>query len=247
MTNKTLKRECVLGIRDLCAGYDGAEVLYGVTLELGQGETVAILGANGAGKTTLLMAISGLVPISSGDIELDGRSIRGLKANEVVRQGLAHVPEGRLIFPDLTVAENLSLTAGLRFNARVAKQHIDCVLELFPNLRERYHVPAGVLSGGEQQMIAIARALVTAPRVLLLDEPSLGLAPAVADQVFALLLRIKGEGTTILIVEQNAELALELASRAYVMESGRIKLNEAAEELMVHSRIADAYLGAKQW
>ena len=235
----------MLAVRDLHAGYEGASVLHGVTVEVRESETVAILGANGAGKTTLLMAISGVVPIISGDIELDGRSIRGMRATEIVCLGLAHVPEGRLIFPDLTVAENLILTARLRFNSHNAKQHVERILGLFPRLRERYRVAGGVLSGGEQQMLAIARALVTSPRALLLDEPSLGLAPTIADHVFELLARIKADGTTILLVEQNAELALELADKAYVMESGRINLSAPTENLAADSRITDSYLGVR--
>jgi branched-chain amino acid transport system ATP-binding protein len=237
---------CVLSVRDVHAGYEGAEALRGVTLVVKEGETVVILGANGAGKTTLLMAISGIIPSYLGTIELAGVSLRGLKPNVIMRMGVAHVPEGRLIFPELTVAENLSLTARLRFDRRTARQQVEEVLEEFPRLRDRLRVAGGLLSGGEQQMMAIARALVTRPRLLLLDEPSLGLAPVVADQVFDLLVRIKSKGTTILLVEQNAELALALAERVYVMETGTVVLNELAESLRADARIADAYLGTKK-
>lgn len=244
MMDQNLATKCVLSVKNLHAGYEGAEVLRGVTLVVREGETVVILGANGAGKTTLLMAISGLIPSYLGVIELGGLSLRGLKPNEIMRMGVAHVPEGRLIFPELTVSENLSLAARLRFDRRTARQQVEEVLEEFPKLRDRIRVAAGLLSGGEQQMMAIARALVTRPRLLLLDEPSLGLAPVIADQVFDLLERIKSRGTTILLVEQNAELALALATRVYVMETGTVILSELAETLRIDAQLADAYLGS---
>jgi branched-chain amino acid transport system ATP-binding protein len=243
MDQQNCKETAMLSIKGLHAGYEGAEVLRGVNLVLERGETVAILGANGAGKTTLLMTISGIIPIAKGEIEINGLSIYGLKAGEITRKGVAHVPEGRLIFPGLTVAENLSLTARIQFSRKIANQEVEQVLALFPMLRDRYRVLGGVLSGGEQQLLAIARALVTRPELLMLDEPSLGLAPSISDQVFDVLARIKSDGRTILLVEQNVELALELASRVYVMESGRVMLSESADLTSAKSRIADAYLG----
>lgn len=237
----------MLVINNIHAGYEGAEVLHGVSLEVSAGETVALLGANGAGKTTLLMTISGLVSLSYGDIRIDNTSIKSLSPEAVIRKGVAHVPEGRRIFPELTVAENLQLGARLVRERKLAREGVEQVLDLFPVLRERYKSLGGVLSGGEQQMLAIARGLVSKPRLLLIDEPSLGLAPVAVEQVFELLSQVAQGGTSLLLVEQNAELAFGLTKRVYVMESGCIVLSGTAEELVKDHRLADAYLGTTQW
>jgi len=234
----------VLRLDQVHAGYGGVAVLHGVSLEVAEGESVALLGRNGAGKSTLLMTVCGLVPVSSGSVELDGRSIRGLHPSILVKQGVVNVPEGRRIFPELTVAENLALGVHLACDRRKAGQQIELMLDLFPILHSRYDSPGGVLSGGEQQMLAIARALVSCPRLLLLDEPSLGLSPAAADIIFDLLGGIARQGTTLLLVEQNTERALNLASRAYVMETGRIVVSGSSEEIRRDARLIDTYLGA---
>jgi branched-chain amino acid transport system ATP-binding protein len=234
----------MLSIRQLYCGYKGVEVLHGVSLEIGPVECVALLGRNGAGKTTLLMAASGLVPCSGGQIEFDGLPILGLRPDKLIRMGIAHVPEGRRIFPELTVAENLAIGARLRRDRRPMRQDTDELLNMFPVLRERYRTPAGVLSGGEQQMLAIARGLISQPRLLLLDEPSLGLSPMVTEQIFSKLSEIKRSGTSVLLVEQNANQAIELADKVYILESGRVVLSGPADELMSDSRVIDAYLGA---
>jgi branched-chain amino acid transport system ATP-binding protein len=236
----------MLRIESLHAGYDGAEVLHGVSLEV-KDESVALLGANGAGKTTMLMAVSGIVPITKGDILLDGVSVRRLKPDAIIQKGIAHVPEGRRIFPELTVAENLRLGARLVRDRRRATDEIDRVMELFPILRARYHSPGGILSGGEQQMLAIARGLASSPRLLIIDEPSLGLSPVAAEKIFDLLSQIAREGISLLIVEQDVELALQIAKKVYVMESGRIVLSGPAEQLASDPRLADAYLGTNRW
>lgn len=237
----------MLLVNNIHAGYEGAEVLHGVSLEVNAGETVALLGANGAGKTTLLMTISGLVPVTAGDIKIDGESVINLRPQAVIRRGVVHVPEGRRIFPELTVAENLRLGARLMRDRKRAAEGIERALDLFPILRQRYKSLGGVLSGGEQQMLAIARGLVSDPRLLLIDEPSLGLAPVAVEQVFELLSQVARQGMSLLLVEQNAQLAFELTERVYVMESGFIVLSGTAEQLAKDQRLADAYLGTAQW
>lgn len=234
----------MLSINDLHAGYNGSKVLTGVSLEVKKGEAVALLGPNGAGKTTLLMTISGLVPLLQGDITFEGESIRNLSPSARIKKGISHVPEGRRIFPELTVAENLKIGAYLSPDRKQAAIDTERMLEIFPNLKKRYKSMGGVLSGGEQQMLAIARALVSRPRLLLLDEPSLGLSPIVTDQIFELLKSLVLEGTTILLIEEKAELALEIAKNVYVLVSGRIVLNGLAEDLINNSYIIDSYLGA---
>ncbi len=229
---------------------DGLEVGYGaltavreVSLEVGAGEMVALIGANGAGKTTTLKAITGLLPLRRGTITLDGERIDGLSPARVVGRGIAHVPEGRQLFPTMTVRENLELgAAGAAARARRGET-LARVLDLFPRLAERARQLAGTLSGGEQQMCAIGRGLMACPRLLMLDEPSLGLAPVVVKQIFENLAQINREGTTILLVEQNVGRALGLAHRAYVLESGRIALSGASEMLLASPHIKQAYLG----
>jgi branched-chain amino acid transport system ATP-binding protein len=229
---------------------DGLEVGYGaltavreVSLEVRVGEVVALIGANGAGKTTTLKAITGLLPLRRGAITLEGKRLDGLSPARVVARGIAHVPEGRQLFPTMTVRENLELgAAGAAARARRGDT-LDRVFALFPRLAERARQLAGTLSGGEQQMCAIGRGLMACPRLLMLDEPSLGLAPVVVKQIFENLARINREGTTILLVEQNVGRALGLAHRAYVLESGRVALSGTSESLLASAHVKQAYLG----
>jgi ABC-type branched-chain amino acid transport systems, ATPase component len=229
---------------------DGLEVGYGaltavrdVSLEVGAGEVVALIGANGAGKTTTLKAITGLLPLRRGSIALDGERLDGLSSARVVARGIAHVPEGRQLFPTMTVRENLELGAASRESRRRRAETLAWVLSLFPRLAERARQLAGTLSGGEQQMCAIGRGLMARPRLLMLDEPSLGLAPVVVKQIFENLARINREGTTILLVEQNVARALGLAHRAYVLEGGRIALSGTSAALLASPHVKQAYLG----
>jgi branched-chain amino acid transport system ATP-binding protein len=226
------------------AGYGPIPVLHDVTIEIGKGEIISLIGANGAGKTTTLMAICGVVPLRAGDILLEGASIRGVPANRLVEMGLSQVPEGRLIFHELTVAENLDMGAFLRKDRKGIRDDLEHVFELFPILADRRHQPGGTLSGGEQQMLAISRAIMARPRVLLLDEPSLGLAPLVIRQIFDIIRKINRErGTTIFLVEQNANQALKIAHRGYVMENGAITLADTAARLLDNEGVKKAYLG----
>jgi len=229
---------------------DGLEVGYGaltavreVSLEVGSGEAVALIGANGAGKTTTLKAITGLLPLRRGTMALDGERLDGLSPARVVGRGIAHVPEGRQLFPTMTVRENLELGAASRESRTRRAETLDWVLRLFPRLAERTGQLAGTLSGGEQQMCAIGRGLMARPRLLMLDEPSLGLAPVIVKQIFENLAQINREGTTILLVEQNVGRALGLAHRAYVLESGRIALSGTSAQLLASPHVKQAYLG----
>lgn len=235
----------MLRIRNLSASYGPVTALSGVTLHVREGEIVALIGANGAGKTTLLNAIAGLVR-REGEITLKGRSLMGVAPEELVSLGVALVPEGRQLFAPLSVADNLLLGA-YRRHRRVPAAEIEAdrerVFQLFPRLKERLEQPAGTMSGGEQQMLAIARALMARPRLLLLDEPSLGLAPIVVETIMATLARLREEGLTVLLVEQNARAALKIADRAYVLETGRIILSGAARELLADRQVTRAYLG----
>lgn len=234
----------MLKLNNINTYYGNIRALKGVTLEIEQGEIVALIGANGAGKTTTLMSISGLVPPRSGEILFEGRSIYQMTPNEIVAQGICQVPEGRRIFPYLTVLENLNMGAFLRRDKAEISKDLDYALELFPILAERRHQAGGTLSGGEQQMLAISRALMARPRLLLLDEPSLGLAPLVVKRIFEIIEKINAENnTTIFLVEQNANLALKVAHRGYVMENGRITLSDTAERLLVNEDVRRAYLG----
>jgi branched-chain amino acid transport system ATP-binding protein len=221
--------------------YGAIEAVKGVDVEVRANEIVTIIGANGAGKTSLLKAIAGLRRPATGRIWFDGRDATRLGSAELVRSGLVLVPEGRAIFQRLTVAENLYLGAYCQRRPRPAT--LDFCLETFPVLRERYRTPAGLLSGGEQQMLAIARALVAEPRVLCLDEPSLGLAPQVIEVIFGVLAKLRQRGVTLLLVEQNAQLALSIADRAYVLEMGRVSLSGSSGELLRNKRVREAYLG----
>jgi branched-chain amino acid transport system ATP-binding protein len=231
----------MLSLDRVSAGYGDFQALFGVTLEVNAGEAVAVIGPNGAGKTTLLRVISKLVEPSAGDIRLEGRSLAPLPPHEVVAHGIAHVPENRRLFPRLTVEENLRMGA---FSSRNRfRERLEMVYGLFPRLEERRHQAAGTLSGGEQQMCAIGRALMSGPKLLLLDEPSAGLAPVVVQSIFALVRRICAQGYTVLIVEQNIRQVLKVVSRAYLLEAGRIHLSGTAQELLGSSEIRKAYLG----
>jgi branched-chain amino acid transport system ATP-binding protein len=233
----------ILQVRGLHAGYGSIRVLHGIDFEVEDGEIVALLGANGAGKTTTLRALSGMIP-ARGTIAFDGRDMAALGAAERARLGIAHIPQGRGTFVDFTVEENLALGAYLVRDKATIRSTLDYWYDVFPWLAERRDQPAGSLSGGEQQMLAVARALMAEPRILMCDEPSLGLAPAITQSLFALLARLNKErGTAILLVEQNARLTLKIAHRAYVIESGEIRLAGGAAELRDNPLIRRAYLG----
>jgi branched-chain amino acid transport system ATP-binding protein len=233
----------MLELREVQAGYGGIQALRNVSLTVDHGEIVTLLGANGAGKSTTLMTICGVVAAWSGEILFEGRSLRGVSPEAIVARGVVQVPEGRRIFPRMTVLENLELGAFLRRDRAGIRRDLAHVLELFPILADRRQQPGGSLSGGEQQMLAISRALMAKPRLLLLDEPSLGLAPLVIRRIFEILRRINQEGTTVLLVEQNANQALKLAGRGYVLESGRVVLGDTAENLLGNEAVRRAYLG----
>ena len=233
----------LLTVRDLRVKYGNVEVLHGINLDVGEGEIVAILGANGAGKSTTLMAVSRIVKSSAGSIEFGGRALHRLKPHDVVREGVIQVPEGRRIFNTLSVEENLALGAFVRADtARIAKTR-EWIYELFPILKERRDQLGGTLSGGEQQMLAIARGLMAEPKILLLDEPSLGLAPLLVKAIFRTLKTINQAGVTIVLVEQNAKAALRLANRGYILEVGNVVLQDSAEALLANPEVRKAYLG----
>ena len=233
----------MLAVSNLSADYGTFRALFEVSLEVEAGETVAVIGPNGAGKTTLMRVISGLLPPQSGELVFEGRSLLGLKAHRVVEAGIAHVPENRRLFPRLSVEENLRMGAYMPSARERFAERRGWVYSLFPRLEERRNQLAGTLSGGEQQMCAIARALMSEPRLLLLDEPSAGLAPLVVQQVFDLVRRIREEGFTVLIVEQNVQQVLELVDRAYLLEAGRIALAGTADELKRSETVRRSYLG----
>jgi branched-chain amino acid transport system ATP-binding protein len=233
----------LLDVAGLRAGYGDVPVLRGIDLSIAAGSITALIGANGAGKTTLLRAISGIIPAYAGTIHYDGQNIVGMPAHEIVRAGLVQVPEGRRLFPEMTVHENLMVGSSSPAARRQRDQNLAMVLELFPRVREREAQLAGTLSGGEQQMVAIARALMASPRLLLLDETSLGLAPIVVDEIFVAVRRLAKQGLTILVVEQNTALALEVADHGYVLEQGHFAIQGAASSLMSDPRVRQAYLG----
>jgi len=232
-----------LKVKNLHIYYGKIEVLKGITLEVSQAKITALVGANGAGKSTTLMAISGILPLKEGSMELDGKPLGRIRPDEITASGIVQVPEGRRVFRRLTVLENLQLGAFLRRNDPAVKEDIERVFTLFPILFKRRSQEAGTLSGGEQQMLAIARALMARPKILLLDEPSLGLAPLVVEKIFDVLLKIQSEGVGILLVEQNARWALEVAAWAYVIETGRIVLGGPGRQLLMNDRVRAAYLG----
>jgi branched-chain amino acid transport system ATP-binding protein len=232
----------VLSIRDLEVGYGTIPALHGIDLDIEKGEIVTLIGANGAGKTTTLRTISGLLKPTRGEVTFNGESIRGVKPHVITARGISHVPEGRGIFSNLTVQDNLELGAYLRKD-KISQAEYERVFTLFPVLKDRFKQNAGTLSGGEQQMLAISRALMSKPAVLLLDEPSLGLAPQMVQTIFRVIREINAEGTTILLVEQNAHMALVTAHRGYVMETGRITIHDDTKALLASDRIKKAYLG----
>ena len=233
----------MLQIENITVYYGNIQAIKGVTLDIQEGEIVTLIGANGAGKSTLLKTVSGLLKPKEGEIIYEGKPIGGKAAQAIVKQGISHVPEGRRIFANMTVEENLQLGAYLRRDRAGIKKDMEQVYELFPRLLERVKQQAGTLSGGEQQMLAMGRALMAKPRLLLLDEPSMGLAPLLVKTIFRIIEEIKATGTTILLVEQNAHLALSIADRAYVMETGRIVLSGKANELTESEEVKMAYLG----
>jgi branched-chain amino acid transport system ATP-binding protein len=234
-------RRPLLEVDEIVVRYGAIVALKGISFQVGEGEIVALLGANGAGKTTTQKTVSGMMRPASGSITLDGKRIDGIPAHDLIRLGVCHVPEGRHVFPRMTVAENLDMGA-FRFKT-VDRDDLERVLEMFPRLRERFKQPAGTLSGGEQQMLAIGRALMGKPRLLLLDEPSMGLAPMVVAQIFEIIKEINQTGVTVLLVEQNAAQALNLANRGYVLETGEIVLQGTGAELLADDRVRAAYLG----
>jgi branched-chain amino acid transport system ATP-binding protein len=233
----------LLEMRDVVVRYGKATALQGVSMDIPQDEIVTLIGSNGAGKTTTLRAISGLNIPNSGEIRFQGRLINGVEPHEIVRMGIAHVPEGRRVFGPMTVEENLELGAFLRKDRLGMAQDFDRMYESFPRLKERRQQAAGSLSGGEQQMLAIARALMSSPKVLLLDEPSLGLSPILVREVGRIISRINGQGVTVILIEQNARMALRLAHRAYILELGKIILQGNARELADNEGVKKAYLG----
>jgi branched-chain amino acid transport system ATP-binding protein len=234
----------LLVVEGLRVGYGKVEVLHGIDLTVAPGEIVALLGSNGAGKTTTLRALSGLEPVRGGNVALGGESLNGVKAHRITALGLAHVPERRRLFAPLTVEENLRLGGYLiRDQAAELKRRMEAMYALFPRLAERRLQLAGTLSGGEQQMVAIARALMLQPRLLVLDEPSMGLAPLIVRSIFGIVKRLRDEGMAVLLVEQNARQTLRIADRAYVLESGSILIHGAAADLALDPRVQAAYLG----
>ena len=232
----------LLQVRGLKVAYGGIQAVKGVSFEVQQGELVSLIGANGAGKTTTLKAITGLQPVAGGDIEFMGQSIKGQGPWDLVRQGLVMVPEGRGTFARMTITENLQMGAFIRNDADIAAD-IDKVFAIFPRLKERRSQLAGTMSGGEQQMLAMGRALMAKPKVLLLDEPSMGLSPIMVDKIFEVISDIHQQGVTVLLVEQNASRALQLASRGYVMESGEVTMTGDAKALLNDPKVRAAYLG----
>lgn len=233
----------MLKIEDLEVSYGAVQALRGISMEVNDGEIVSLIGANGAGKTTTLHAITGLVPIRSGSVIYDGHDLRKTDPSRIVTMGLAHVPEGRQVFTRMTVAENLAMGAYFRKDKKAIADDLERVYARFPRLKERAKQLAGTLSGGEQQMLAMGRALISHPKLLMLDEPSMGLAPILVGQIFAIIRELHQSGTTILLVEQNAEMALQVADRAYVLESGKIALSGTGHELAESDSIKKAYLG----
>ena len=236
----------MLKLKDLSVFYGGIHALRGIEMEVPEGKIITLIGANGAGKSTMLNTIVGLVKPSSGSISLDGNNITGKDTRDIVSRGLVLIPEGRRIFPNLTVNENLSLGAYIRSDKEGVKQDRERCFTLFPRLKERYRQPGGTLSGGEQQMLAVARGLMSRPRILMLDEPSLGLAPLISKMIFDIIKEINSNGTTILLIEQNAHAALEIADYAYVLETGIIATHNTGAELLKDNSIRRAYLGEGQ-
>jgi branched-chain amino acid transport system ATP-binding protein len=233
----------LLQVRDCSVAYGAIQAVKGVSLEVHAGELVSLIGSNGAGKTTTMKAITGLLPLAGGEIRLDGQTVTGRGPWDLVRQGLAMVPEGRGVFTRMTIFENLQMGAYTRDAGAEVRDDIERLFTLFPRLKERRNQLAGTLSGGEQQMLAMARALMSRPRLLLLDEPSMGLSPLMVDKIFQVIQDVSAQGVTVLLVEQNASRALQIAHRAYVMESGQISLRGPAQDLLHDPKVRAAYLG----
>ena len=233
----------MLKVTDLVVSYGGIEALKGISFEVEQGQIVTLIGANGAGKSTTLRTISGLVPPKDGRIYFEGRDITDLNTQKIVETGIAMVPEGRRVFANLTVLENLRIGAYLRKDKELIEEDINYVYDLFPRLKERSWQLAGTLSGGEQQMLAVGRAIMTRPKIIMMDEPSLGLAPLVVKDIFKIIQTLKSTGMTVLLIEQNANAALHACDYAYVMETGRITMSGTGEELLASEAIQEAYLG----
>jgi branched-chain amino acid transport system ATP-binding protein len=235
--------DTVLSIQGLQVAYGGIQAVKGVDLDVHEGELVALIGANGAGKTSTLKAVTGTLPWAGGDVRYRGKSIRGLGSYALVAQGLAMVPEGRGVFARMTITENLQMGAYTRRDADGVRADIERMLDTFPRLEERADQLAGTMSGGEQQMLAMARALMSRPSLLLLDEPSMGLSPIMVEKIFEVVREVSAQGTTILLVEQNARLALECATRGYVMDSGLVTMTGPAKQMLDDPRVRAAYLG----
>ena len=233
----------MLKVRDLVVAYGGIEALKGISLDVPDGKIVTLIGANGAGKSTLLRSIIGLVKVKSGSVEYNGDTLTGLNSQQIVSKGLTLVPEGRRVFPNLTVLENLRIGAYMRKDEEGIAADIKRIYEIFPRLEERNWQMAGTLSGGEQQMLALGRALMSRPKLMMMDEPSLGLAPLVIKEIFNIIRSINEHGTTVLLVEQNANMALKVAHHAYVLETGRIMMEGSGKELLENEEIKEAYLG----
>ena len=236
----------MLKVRDLVVAYGGIEALKGISLDVPDGKIVTLIGANGAGKSTLLRSIIGLVKVKSGSVEYNGETLTGLNSQQIVSKGLTLVPEGRRVFPNLTVLENLRIGAYMRKDEDGIAADIKRIYEIFPRLEERNWQMAGTLSGGEQQMLAVGRALMSRPKLMMMDEPSLGLAPLVIKEIFNIIRSINENGTTVLLVEQNANMALKVAHHAYVLETGRIMMEGSGKELLENEEIKEAYLGKKK-
>ena len=233
----------LLEVNDLYVSYGAIRALHGISFHVDEGEVVTLIGANGAGKSTTLRTISGLLPVDRGSIFYDGEDIAGAEASSIVRKGVIQVPEGRRIFSPLTVRENLDMGAYTRNDPDEIRASLDYVFQLFPRMKERLEQTGGTLSGGEQQMLAVGRALMAKPKLLLMDEPSMGLAPILVEEIFDIIEEINQEGVTILLVEQNAHMALSVADRGYVLETGAIKLEGTAKELAENTSVQAAYLG----
>ncbi len=233
----------MLKIDNLVVAYGGIEALKGISIEVPQGEIVTLIGANGAGKSTLLRTIMGLEKPKSGTIDYDGTVLNGMNSQKIVRQGITLVPEGRRVFPNLTVLENLKIGAYLRDDPEGIKEDIRKIYDTFPRLEERHWQLAGTLSGGEQQMLALGRALMCRPKLIMMDEPSLGLAPLIIKEIFRIIREINDQGVTVLLVEQNANMALKVAHKAYVLETGTIRMEGSGSELLADASVREAYLG----
>ena len=234
----------MLEVRDLNVYFGVIQAIKNISFDVDKGEVVALIGANGAGKTTTLHTVSGLLAPKSGSIVLNGKELTKVPAHKIVSMGMAHVPEGRRVFADLSVFDNLKMGAFTRKDKKEIEQSLEMVFEYFPRLKERKNQVAGTLSGGEQQMLAMGRALMSKPSIVLMDEPSMGLSPLYVGEIFEIIKQVKKEGTTVLLVEQNANMALQVADRAYVLETGKIIMDGKASDLMNDERVRKAYLGA---